>query len=1119
MSYTIANYTFLPWLRQGIANKITTADGDPGVKTRAKIKVNFSLETENVSGGNGSTPFSKDIELYGPGDIIGIDSKVVIKNEPQNWITNFEPNYLPYIEFYDESFPWRYTPAAPGADRLRPWITLVILKEGDFTDAKNIQGRPLPFITVPNANTKFPPADQLWAWAHVHINQSIVDGEAIVEANAAQNADRLQAIINANPDLASSRILCPMKLESNVGYHAFLIPTFETGRLAGLGIDAAPAVPHATFSAWETYISRSEPDNYPVYHRWYFRTGDVGDFEYLVRLLKPQPIDKRVGRRDMDVQYPGSNLRGISNPELNGILKLGGALKVPFATMTDTDKDEVLKYENWDQNGYPQPFQQDLAAFINLSDDYSQKTAEEANSGSTLDPDVQDNPDPLITPPLYGRWHALTDRLLTKRDGSVAAYDKNWVHQLNLDPRWRVTAAYGTKVIQDNQENYMEAAWEQVGEILEANRRLKFAQFARLVSLSWYAKQITPLVKASAEKAILFTAPVQNRVLNTSSGVTISHEVSESVITRSVVSPTMRKIIRPGGRIIKKSLFEGAATPENLITRINEGSVVIAPPKVVPETLPTVDKVADGMMPKDAPPFVLDLLCKYPNLKIWLIIAIIVCLLLAFVTGFTVFGGILFGLIAIALGAFLFYISKWSKVVAYADAISEDKQTAASVDQMPSSPDFKITLPGDNFTPSTGSTDSEEAVRFKGALRDSLLMVQTAKDLGKITPRPKINITTTADITYKAIDPAVTIPKMIFSGLYIPARIKQSLVEDFVEVMAYPKIELPMYEPLKNTSKEYFLPNLNYISQNTISLMETNQKFIESYMVGLNHEFSRELLWREYPTDQRGSYFRQFWDASAYFDDKNRSPEQLKEDLKDIPPIHKWRKSSQLGDHDNREQAGDKEEEVVLVIRGDLLKKYPNAVIYAQKAKWLLTDDGHINNKVERELVDLTNPETPSRTQLKTPLYEARVEPDIYFFGFDLTVEEALGGTGKTDADKDKPGWFFCIRERPGEPRYGLDIDQDGEKPEIWNDLAWNDVMPANAPAGSFIPVGNSTIVQDLNANPLDLDDDEKKEQRKDDMQVSWNKNMNAADVAYILYQVPVLMAVHAGEMLPKPQL
>ena len=31
----IANYAFLPWLRQGIANTITTADGDASVKTRA----------------------------------------------------------------------------------------------------------------------------------------------------------------------------------------------------------------------------------------------------------------------------------------------------------------------------------------------------------------------------------------------------------------------------------------------------------------------------------------------------------------------------------------------------------------------------------------------------------------------------------------------------------------------------------------------------------------------------------------------------------------------------------------------------------------------------------------------------------------------------------------------------------------------------------------------------------------------------------------------------------------------------------------------------------------------------------------------------------------------------
>jgi hypothetical protein len=82
--------------------------------------------------------------------------------------------------------------------------------------------------------------------------------------------------------------------------------------------------------------------------------------------------------------------------------------------------------------------------------------------------------------------------------------------------------------------------------------------------------------------------------------------------------------------------------------------------------------------------------------------------------------------------------------------------------------------------------------------------------------------------------------------------------------MAYPVLDLPMYKPLADMSSELFLPNINLIPENSITLLENNQKFIESYMVGINHEMSRELLWREYPTDQRGSYFRQFWDVRVF---------------------------------------------------------------------------------------------------------------------------------------------------------------------------------------------------------------------------------------------------------------
>ena len=48
---------------------------------------------------------TENIPVVGPGEITGIDSQAIIKNQPNNWITNFEPNYLPYIEFYPEDFP------------------------------------------------------------------------------------------------------------------------------------------------------------------------------------------------------------------------------------------------------------------------------------------------------------------------------------------------------------------------------------------------------------------------------------------------------------------------------------------------------------------------------------------------------------------------------------------------------------------------------------------------------------------------------------------------------------------------------------------------------------------------------------------------------------------------------------------------------------------------------------------------------------------------------------------------------------------------------------------------------------------------------------------------------
>ena len=108
----LPTYTFLPWLRQGVANQITSGDLDPNVTLRASVQVTLELNATTPDGGTHTETISRPVALYGPGDIVGLESRAIIRTEPRNWITNFEPNYLPCIEFYDEDLPWRYTPAA-----------------------------------------------------------------------------------------------------------------------------------------------------------------------------------------------------------------------------------------------------------------------------------------------------------------------------------------------------------------------------------------------------------------------------------------------------------------------------------------------------------------------------------------------------------------------------------------------------------------------------------------------------------------------------------------------------------------------------------------------------------------------------------------------------------------------------------------------------------------------------------------------------------------------------------------------------------------------------------------------------------------------------------------------
>jgi hypothetical protein len=933
-------------------------------------------------------------------------------------------------------------------------------------------GKPLPYIELAGAVDPadvFPDPSELWAWAHVHANVDLSGGAGTIDSAL----DALRHTLASNPDLAYSRILSPRRLEPDTGYHAFLIPSFETGRLAGLG-QPVPETTVATLSAWENHQNQ-----FPVYHRWFFKTGSFGDFEYLVRLLVPRPVDKRVGFRDVDVLHPGSGLPAIDTPaELGGVLKLGGALRAPLETMSPPDRAEVQKYDDWDLP-FPHAFESGVAALINLADDYARAAASAAN------PDG--DPDPVVTLPLYGRWPAITDRVLFDAAGAPLPNNQNWIHRLNLDPRFRVAAGFGTEVIQENDQKYMSAAWQQVGDVITANTRLRLAELAHAQTLALHAKHVATLEPA---RQFVLTAPVHARVMG--SPTSVAEQVRRSVVPAAVTSGVFRRLTRNGTALAKRlELAPGAAA--RIVTGINAGVLAPAPPKLAPSGAIQVKDGVAALGLAGVPGWLLELLARAPWLR-WLVPLLI--LLIALLA--SVLGGVSWAIFAAsaALAAWSFVLLSRAAAAARAQqTIREEAQTPESVDDLPTVANFVITRPGSDFTPAAGSADSVEAQRFKAALRDA---DQFTSIPFAVPAKASLDLATLSAKVVTAIHPSVAIPKRLKQIVYLPGRLADAMVEQFTPCMAYPVFDVPMYKPLSDLSAELFLPNIDLIPNNSITLLEPNQRFIEAYMVGLNHEMARELLWNEYPTDQRGSYFRQFWDVNMMLP-PNPSPAQ-REAVRDIVELHHWPRASKLGTHDPRQQSGNTSR-LVLVIRGELLKRYPTAVIYAQKAAW------PADPSAERSLVELAlgEEQDPPKSKIRLPLFEAKVDPDIYFLGFDLGSKAARGG----EAAPADAGWFFVIKERPGEPRFGLDDVSDGEAARLinWNDLSWGDVGTA---PGRVIRL-NKTLSFD-NYDPL-LDQENKP--HPEDAQARWRPSTNAAELAYILYQVPVLMAVHASRMLP----
>jgi hypothetical protein len=948
---TGASLTFLPWVRQGVAAAINTPD-TLGARQRAVVDLNATvkinpLPTPTVP----PPPVAMNVRLRGPADVVGIDANQIIRRDPHPGTNDFEPNYFPCVEFDRPDFPWLFTPASPAANaKLRPWLCLVVVRKQDGVTLTSTPNSLLPVLQIAAPAlpaSELPDLAECWAWAHAQA------------AGDDSSEGAVRAALNGPPERSLSRLICPRILAPTTDYIACVVPTFDLGRKAGLGIaiqDSELIAATALAASWSLAPPPAgqppAPVVLPVYHHWEFRTGVGGDFASLAAALKPRSAPAGLGHRPFAIGAPGFELP--SGFPTQARLEVQGALR----PMLPTGADDVMP--PWPDNTLP-VFQDKLTGIVNAPG---------------VAAELQPGADPLLAPPLYGDCYR--GRRTVSATGATSAV---WLDQLNLDPRLRSVAAFGTGVIQEHQEALMASAWEQAGELQRANQRMRQLQMSMTVG---GRIQVRHFASLSDEASLRMNAPMLGRIgLSTTPGSSMMAMVKKSSIPVRALSPAMRRIGRQRGPLTRRMAAQG--TPRSTAPQMAMVSMLAAGNASLP--VPT-----------------------------WFDLA--------------------------TVGSVIQHTALFTPIMSYASVTDQVVTNRAGMPWFVVRPEGQPIPMAYSFPYLTSQYDSPTARAFRKAAADHLKRINPGRssaspsvvspvtllalrgNLALQTPTQAVAALARRVVSASAISPSRAIRAFA-------ARLTATAGTGLDTITVTPTFPQPMYEPLRDLAQDLLLPGLESVQPDTVLGLETNRRFVEAYMVGLNVEMGRELLWRGFPTNQLGTCFDHFWGGGA-----------------DITPLHTWgdRKLSDPPSPAPREN-------FVMLMRGALLRRYPNALIYL--APGVMTGPG--GTRVPSEDVATE----------KLPVFAGSVQPDINFFGFNVTSAQAVGtGTG-TDQ-----GYYVVIQQHPTEPRFGL---------ETTVSVSASHLSVAAKPAQVLVPTG-----------------------------LTWGKN--AAHMAGIIRLRPVRLAIHASQ-------
>ena len=446
----MAIYLF-PYLRKGISNGITQSSLKAG-KTRAELDVRLSVDYQRVDRQKmGETPKAITIQLTGPADVKSLNKRAVSHFfPPESAAIKMTSSYMPYMEFFEEDLPWRFTPLPVEKDTANkevvlPWMALIAVRKEEVSFRISSSGIRIATLNISNQQR----------FSEVFAQREALLHSAHVQIESAWAITDVDAVLTDNPDCGISRLFCMSRLSPDTAYYALLVPVFESGRRAGLGmstdqVDARTLSWASGANGWTQQTDEGQhPDgwSFPVYYRWQFLTAKTGDFRSLAEKLAFTSVgDYHKMESSLTVDIASSGLPDYESKQPRGeeeVIDVQAALK-PMGAIGSG------RTESQDYRRCLKDLLKDNPVF------------QENATGA-----VNEKEDPWVVPPIYGARQVLATALDTQTEANKL------VSEVNLQLSNRIVAGMGSSVVKENQEQFVNRAWRKVEKINEVNQIIR----------------------------------------------------------------------------------------------------------------------------------------------------------------------------------------------------------------------------------------------------------------------------------------------------------------------------------------------------------------------------------------------------------------------------------------------------------------------------------------------------------------------------------------------------------------------------------------------------------------------------------------------------------------------